>query len=95
MFDVTSIPHPSTPHDKRRLRACMRAPIHRSHPQVHDAAAALEAIHDSHLGQLLPRVRQCDEQVSDFLGRCVTAKTAMGRDVLEQLQVCGVLGCRG
>jgi hypothetical protein len=55
--------------------------------QVHDAAAALEAIHDGHLGQLLPRVRQCDGQVGDFLGRCVAAKAAMGRDVLEQLQV--------
>jgi hypothetical protein len=57
--------------------------------QVHDAAAALEAIHDSHLGQLLPRVRACDGQVAEFLGRCVAAKGAMGRDVLEQLQVGG------
>ncbi|KAI8470000.1 MAG: hypothetical protein J3K34DRAFT_521683 [Monoraphidium minutum] len=54
--------------------------------KVHDAAAALEAIHDSHLGQLLPRVRACDGQVTDFLARCVAAKEAMGRDVLEQLQ---------
>ncbi len=61
--------------------------------QVHDAAAALEAIHDSHLGQLLPRVRQCDEQVADFLARCVNAKAAMGRDVLEQLQVGCVVSC--
>lgn len=58
-------------------------------PQVHDAAAALEAIHESHLGQLLPRVRQCDGLVTDFLGRCTTAKSAMGKDVLEQLQVRG------
>ncbi|GBF99515.1 hypothetical protein Rsub_11949 [Raphidocelis subcapitata] len=54
--------------------------------KVHDAAAALEAIHDSHLGQLLPRVRACDGQVADFLARCTAAKGAMGRDVLEQLQ---------
>lgn len=29
-------------------------------------------------------------QVADFLSRCVTAKGAMGRDVLEQLQVGGM-----
>jgi hypothetical protein len=34
-----------------------------------DAVGALESIADSHRGQLLPRVRECDESIRGFMGR--------------------------
>ncbi|WIA42046.1 hypothetical protein OEZ86_009334 [Tetradesmus obliquus] len=53
---------------------------------VHDTCAAVDTMHDNHLHALLPRVRQADGSIAEFLLRCGDAKGRMTRDVLRQLQ---------
>ena len=58
---------------------------------LHDSCAAVDTLLEQHLSSLLPRVRACDGAVAEFLLRCGEAKASMTRDVLEQLQVGGLL----
>jgi hypothetical protein len=53
---------------------------------VHDTCAAVDTMHDNHLHSLLPRVRQADGSIAEFVMRCGDGKGRMTRDVLEQLQ---------
>ncbi|GLI69495.1 hypothetical protein VaNZ11_014129 [Volvox africanus] len=53
---------------------------------LHDAAAAMEAIHETHRNRVLPRLAQLDTQLACFAARVEASKVAMSRDVLSQLQ---------
>ncbi|GIL74831.1 hypothetical protein Vretifemale_4634, partial [Volvox reticuliferus] len=53
---------------------------------LHDAAAAMEAIHETHRNRVLPRLAQLDSQLACFAARVEASKVAMSRDVLAQLQ---------
>ncbi|GLC36258.1 hypothetical protein PLESTB_000603400 [Pleodorina starrii] len=53
---------------------------------LHDAAAAMEAIHETHRNRVLPRLAQLDGQLAAFAARVEASKVAMSRDVLSQLQ---------
>lgn len=53
---------------------------------IHDACGAMDNMNDTHVRRLLPRLKECDDLIAAFVGRCAQAKVDMTRDVIEQLQ---------
>ncbi|KXZ49649.1 hypothetical protein GPECTOR_20g506 [Gonium pectorale] len=56
------------------------------HGALNDAAAAMEAIHETHRNRVLPRLAQLDGQLAAFAALVEGAKVGMARDVVGQLQ---------
>ncbi|GFR46208.1 hypothetical protein Agub_g7746 [Astrephomene gubernaculifera] len=56
------------------------------HGALHDAAAAMEAIHETHRNRVLPRLAQLDGLLASFASRLEASKVAMSRELLSQLQ---------
>lgn len=54
---------------------------------LQDALLALDAAHDAHCSQLLPRVADCDAVIGAFAEQCAECKASMTADVMSQLQV--------
>lgn len=51
-----------------------------------DKCQLLEAMHDNHASQLLPRVEACEAGLAAFCQRCIDDKNTMTRDVVGQLR---------
>ncbi|CAD7705230.1 unnamed protein product [Ostreobium quekettii] len=53
---------------------------------AHDACGAMESMNQSHMQQLVPRLRDCNSSLAAFCRDCTGCKNRMTRDVASQLQ---------
>ena len=53
---------------------------------LQDVVGMLEAMHESHVTSILPRVRECSAFIEQFAKRCLEAKNALAMDALRTLR---------
>lgn len=72
--------------DCRRADSCVEDAMREVPAGLQDVVGMLEAMHESHVTTILPRVNECSAAIEEFARRCLEAKNALAIDALRTLR---------